>query len=67
MEIYEKHWFRYLKSLFNGEVACTIAGFALTNENYENAVELLGERFGQFGQSQKIDHAYMIKISAILR
>ncbi|WP_078453720.1 DUF1759 domain-containing protein [Solemya velum gill symbiont] len=56
-----------MKSLFNGEVACTIAGFALTNENYENAVELLGERFGQFGQSQKIDHAYMIKISAILR
>ena len=39
--------FNYLKSLLEGEASYTIAGFSLTHANYNNAVELLHERFGQ--------------------
>ena len=38
--------FNYLKSLLDGPAASTIAGFTLTAENYETAVKVLKERFG---------------------
>ena len=37
--------FNYLKSLLEGPAASAITGFALTDENYETAVQLLEERF----------------------
>ncbi|XP_061184416.1 uncharacterized protein LOC133192421 [Saccostrea echinata] len=40
----------------NAQTAQTIAGFALTNANYETAIDLLKERFGQ---PQKIINAHM--------
>ncbi|XP_053378498.1 uncharacterized protein LOC123533118 [Mercenaria mercenaria] len=48
--------FNYLKAQLEGPAANTIAGFALTNANYERAVSLLHERFGQV---HKIIQAYM--------
>lgn len=38
--------FNYLKSLMYGQAAETINGFALTSENYEEAVNLLKDRYG---------------------
>ena len=38
--------FNYLKSLLDGPAASTIAGFTLTAENYETAVKILNERYG---------------------
>ena len=38
--------FNYLKSLIYGQAAETISGFSLTDENYEEAVALLKERYG---------------------
>jgi hypothetical protein len=37
--------FNYLKSLVEGPAAAAIAGFSLTDENYETAFKLLEERF----------------------
>jgi len=37
----------YLRSQLQGEAASVIAGFQLTNTNYEHSVDLLKERFGQ--------------------
>ena len=37
--------FSYLKGLLTGPAAATVAGLALTEANYQNAVELLKERF----------------------
>lgn len=48
--------FSYLKAQLIGSAAQTIAGFALTNANYETAVCLLRERFGH---PQKIINTYM--------
>lgn len=48
--------FTYLKSLLEDEAARTISGFAITHENYQAAVDLLVERYGQ---SQKIIHTHM--------
>ena len=48
--------FTYLKSLLEEEAARTIDGFALTNANYQQALCLLKERYGQ---KQKITAAYM--------
>ena len=48
--------FSYLKAQLEGSAAQTIAGFSLTNANYDTAVTLLRERFGQ---PHKIIHAYM--------
>ncbi|XP_061168132.1 uncharacterized protein LOC133177057 [Saccostrea echinata] len=48
--------FNYLKSLVEGEASNTIAGFALTHSNYNRAIELLHERFGQ---KHKIIQSYM--------
>ena len=38
--------FNYLKSLLVGVAQTVVAGLALTNANYEKAVELLQKRFG---------------------
>ncbi|XP_028417499.1 uncharacterized protein LOC114541902 [Dendronephthya gigantea] len=38
--------FNYLKSLVHGQAAETISGFSLSSENYEEAVELLKDRYG---------------------
>lgn len=38
--------FNYLKSLVEGDAARAISGFAMSNTNYVNAVDLLKERFG---------------------
>ena len=38
--------FNYLKGCLRGEALAAISGLTLNNENYEEAVQLLGERFG---------------------
>ncbi|XP_053388319.1 uncharacterized protein LOC123543829, partial [Mercenaria mercenaria] len=48
--------FNYLKSSLRGEAGQTIAGFALTNANYDKAVSLLHERYGQ---KDRIIQTYM--------
>ncbi|XP_071135358.1 uncharacterized protein [Mytilus edulis] len=48
--------FNYLKAQLQNEALRTIAGFALTNANYADAIILLKERFGQ---THKITQAYM--------
>ncbi|XP_062587115.1 uncharacterized protein LOC134248736 [Saccostrea cucullata] len=48
--------FSYLKAQLQDAAAQTIAGFTLTNANYETAIDLLKERFGQ---PQKIINAHM--------
>ena len=48
--------FNYLKAQTSGEAARAISGFPLTNTNYEQAIALLNERFGQ---SYKIVNAHM--------
>ncbi|CAC5365412.1 unnamed protein product [Mytilus coruscus] len=48
--------FNYLKSQLGGEASHTINGFALTNANYKEAVNVLQERYGQ---SSKIIQAHM--------
>ena len=39
--------FCYLRGLIEGPAKATIAGFSLTADNYNTAVELLGRRFGK--------------------
>jgi hypothetical protein len=48
--------FQYLRAQLTGEAARTIVGLSLTSENYNNAMELLKERYGQ---KHKIVAAYM--------
>lgn len=48
--------FNYLRSLLQNEALQTVAGFALTNTNYNKAICLLQERFGQ---EYKITSAHM--------
>ena len=48
--------FNYLRAQVTGEAAQSIAGFPLTNINYEHSIALLRERFGQ---TQKIVNAHM--------
>ena len=48
--------FNYLKSQLEGDALNTIAGFALTNGNYMEAVNVLTERFGQ---THMITEAYL--------
>ncbi|XP_053372929.1 uncharacterized protein LOC123565249 [Mercenaria mercenaria] len=48
--------FNYLKSSLRGEAVQIIAGFSLTNINYDKAVSLLHERYGQ---RDKIIQTYM--------
>ncbi len=48
--------FNYLKARTNDDAARAISGFPLPNANYEQAVTLLKERFGQ---SHKIVNAHM--------
>ncbi|XP_071150303.1 uncharacterized protein [Mytilus edulis] len=48
--------FNYLKAHLQNEALRTIAGFALTNANYADAIILLKERFGQ---THKITQAYI--------
>ena len=48
--------FNYLKSLLQSEALQTIAGFSMTNTNYDKAISLLQERYGQ---THKIVQTYM--------
>ena len=48
--------FTYLNAQLQGSAAETIEGFALTNGNYETAVNLLRKRYGQ---TSTLIHAYM--------
>jgi hypothetical protein len=48
--------FNYLKAQLRDEALESITGFALTNANYEEAVNVLTERFGQ---TDKIINSYM--------
>ncbi|XP_055943575.1 uncharacterized protein LOC129974831 [Argiope bruennichi] len=48
--------FNYLRSLLMGGAARAISGLTLTNENYDKAVEILKDRFGQ---RQAVISAYM--------
>ena len=48
--------FSYLQAQLVGDASRAIAGFPLTNSNYEQAVNLLKERFGQ---PSKITNAHM--------
>ena len=50
------HKLNYLRALVTDEAAKCIAGFLLTNDNYEHSIALLRERFGQ---PQKIVNAHM--------
>jgi hypothetical protein len=43
--VHTNHKFNYLKNLVEGPAAAAIAGFSLTDENYEAAFKLLEERF----------------------
>ena len=54
--------FSYLQSQLDGDAARTIEGFPLTNANYNRAVQLLRERFGQ---THKITHAYMQSLTQL--
>ena len=54
--------FSYLQSQLDGDAARTIEGFPLTNANYNRAVQLLQERFGQ---THKITHAYMQSLTQL--
>lgn len=45
-EVHDIDKFNYLKSLLNGSAAATIAGLPLTDANYNAAIELLKNRFG---------------------
>jgi hypothetical protein len=47
--------FNYLKSSLRGEATQIIAGFALTNVNYDKAASLLHERYGK---RDRIIHTY---------
>lgn len=40
----------YLRGQLQGEASRVIAGFPLTNSNYQHSVTLLQERFGQLHQ-----------------
>ena len=53
--------FSYLKSLLEGEAARCIHGFALTNANYIQAIDVLQNRFGK---KTKVTQTYM---NALLR
>ena len=48
--------FNYLKAQLEYEASQTITGFAMTNANYQEAINLLKDRFGQ---PHKIRKAYM--------
>ena len=37
----------YLRAQLSGDAARVIAGFQLTNDNYDHSIALLKERFGQ--------------------
>ena len=54
--------FNYLWSQLQDDAAKTIAGFPLTNENYDHSLALLKERFGQ---SHKIVNAHMQSLLAL--
>ena len=45
-EVHNIDKFNYLKSLLNGSAAATIAGLPLTDANYNAAIKLLKNRFG---------------------
>ena len=51
--------FNYLHSLLDGAVASSIQGLPVTEDNYENAVEILKDRFGR---KQQIISAHMEKL-----
>ena len=48
--------FNYLRAQLRGDASRSIAGFPLTNANYQRGIELLQERFGQ---SHRIINAHM--------
>ena len=48
--------FNYLRAQLRGDASRSIAGFPLTNANYQRSIELLQERFGQ---SHRIINAHM--------
>ena len=54
--------FSYLKGLLTGPAAATVAGLALTEANYQNAVELLKKRFAN---RQVIINSHMDKLMNI--
>ena len=52
--------FNYLRAQLHDEASHAISGFTLTSANYQQAVSLLQERFGQ---THKIVHAHMRALS----
>ena len=40
--------FTYLKSFLTGEASRAVKGLAVTTENYEEALQVLDERYGNF-------------------
>ena len=58
--------FNYLKSLLEGSAACCIQGLPITEHNYDNAVELLQERFGkpQFIVAAHMDELIKIPVAS---
>ena len=64
-DLFKVDEFNYLKSLLEGPGATAIAGFALTDENYEAAVQLLEDRFAnpQMIISSRMDA--LLKLDAV--
>ena len=54
--------FNYLRSQLQGDASRVLAGLPLTEENYDAAIELLSE---QYGQPLKIEEAHMKALSEI--
>ena len=54
--------FNYLRAQLQGDASRVIAGLPLTEDNYDNAIELLSE---QYGQPYKIVEAHMKALSEI--
>ena len=54
--------FNYLYSLLEGPALCSIQGLSLTEENYQSAIELLNQRFGN---QQQVISAHMDELLKI--
>ena len=54
--------FNYLRAQLQGDAARVIAGLPLTEDNYDDAMELLSERYGQ---PHKIEEAHIKALSEI--
>ncbi|XP_028408229.1 uncharacterized protein LOC114530813 [Dendronephthya gigantea] len=57
--------FSYLRGLIEGPARATIAGFSLTEENYNSAVEHLERRFGKPVAIERAHVSELLKVAAV--